>query len=70
MDEDSLVACLASKENDHVSGERCSGLDLISCDRSPGYAAQGINNREVRSSVLFLCLWGDARSTSPSSQWL
>lgn len=60
---------LAGKESDHGSGERCSGLDLISGDRGPGYAARGINNRGIRRGVLLLRLRGDVRATSPSSLW-
>ena len=67
---DSPVWGLAGKENDHGSGERCSGLDLISGDRGPGYAARGINNRGIRSGVSLLRLRGDVLATSPSSPWV
>jgi hypothetical protein len=40
-----------ARPGDHGSGERCSELDLISCDRGPGYAARVINNRETRSGI-------------------
>lgn len=67
---DSPVWGLAGKENDHGSGERCSGLDLISGDRGPGYAARGINNRGICSGVSLMRLRGDVLVTSPSSLWV
>lgn len=32
--------------NGHDAVERCSRLDLLSCDRGPGYAARGVNGRD------------------------
>ena len=40
------VLGLAGKERDHVSGKRCSGLDLLGCDPGPGYAARDFKTRE------------------------
>ena len=41
-------ACLGPgrKGFGHASGERCSGLDLRSCDRCPGYAARDVNRQD------------------------
>ena len=67
---DSPVGGLAGKESGHVSAERCSELDLSSCDRGQGYTAQGIHNCGFQSGVLLLRLRGDVRATSPSSLWV
>ena len=32
----------------HGAGERCSGLDLLSCDRCPGYAAREVNEGDTK----------------------
>ena len=65
--DDCPVWGLTGKESGHVSAERCSGLDLSSCDRGPGYAAQGIHNQGIRSGISLLRLRGDVRATPPSS---
>ena len=67
---DCPVLGLAGKECDYVSGERCSGLGLIRCDRGPDYTAWGINDRGIRRGVLLLQLRGDVHATSPSSRWV
>ena len=55
------------RNGDHVSGKRCSRLDLLGCDPCSGYAARGFNTRETELAYRSLLLRDDARAASPSS---
>ena len=59
--------CLTGEEWDHVSGKRCSGLDLLRCDPGSGYAARGVNTREPELASRSLLLRDDVRAAPPSS---
>lgn len=61
------VLGLAGKEGDHVSGKRCSGLELLSCDHGSGYAARGCNTRETELAYGSLRVRDDVRAASSSS---
>jgi hypothetical protein len=41
-----LSGAWQERDWDHVSGKRCSGLDLLGCDPGPGYAARDFKTRE------------------------
>ena len=62
-----LSGAWQGRNGDHVSGKRCSRLDLLSCDPGSGYAARGFNKRETELAYRSLLLRDDARAASPSS---
>ncbi len=55
------------RNGDHVSGTRCSGLDLLGCDPGSGYAARGFNTQETELASRSLLLRDDVRAASPNS---
>jgi hypothetical protein len=55
------------RNGDHVSGKRCSRLDLLGCDPGSGTAARGFNTLETELAYRSLPLRDDARAASPSS---
>ena len=55
------------RNGNHVSGKRCSGLDLLGCDPGSGTAARGVNTRETELASRSLLLRNDVRAASPSS---
>ena len=56
------------RNGDHVSGKRCSGLDLLGCDPGSGYAVRAFNTRETELSLCrSLRLRDDVRAASSSS---
>ena len=62
-----LSGAWQGRNGDHVWEKRCSGLDLLGCDPSSGYAARGFNTREAELASRSLLLRDDARAASPSS---
>ena len=62
-----LSGAWQGRNGDHVSGKRCSRLDLLGCDPGSGYAARGFNTRETELAYRSLLLRDDARAASPSS---
>jgi hypothetical protein len=62
-----LSGAWQGRNGDHVSGKRCSGLDLLGCDPCSGYAARGFNTRETELAYRSLQLRDDVRAASPSS---
>jgi hypothetical protein len=59
---------LAGKGWDHVSGKRCSGLDLLGCDPGPGYAARDLNTRGTELAYRSLRLRDGVRAAPSSSR--
>jgi hypothetical protein len=55
------------RNGDHVSGKRCSGLDLPGCDPGSGYAARGINTWGTELAYRSLLIRDDVRAAPPSS---
>jgi hypothetical protein len=64
-----LSGAWQERNGDHVSGKRCSGLDLLGCDPGPGYAARGFNTRETELAYRSLRLRDNARAASSRSLW-
>lgn len=62
-----LSGAWQGRNGDHVSGMRCSGLDLLGCGPGSGTAARGLNTRETELASRSLRLRDDARAASPSS---
>jgi hypothetical protein len=62
-----LSGAWQGRNGDHVSGKRCSRLDLLGCDPGPGDAARGFYTRETELAYRSLRLRDDARAASPSS---
>jgi len=62
-----LSGAWQERNGDHVSGKRCSRLDLLGCDPGSGYAARGFNTRETELAYRSLLLRDDARAASSSS---
>ena len=59
--------CLTGEGRNHVSGKRCSELDLLGCDPGSSYAARGFIRRETELASCSLLIRDDARAASPSS---
>ena len=55
------------RNGDHVSGKRCSGLDLLGCDPGSGYATQELRTRKTELAYRSLRLRDDVRAASSSS---
>jgi len=55
------------RNGDHVWEKRCSGLDLLSCDYAPGYAALRFNTRESEVAYRSLLLRDGVRAAPLSS---
>ena len=55
------------RKGDHVWEKRCSGLDLLGCDPSSGYAARGVKWRELKLAYRLLRLRDGFRATPSSS---
>jgi hypothetical protein len=62
-----LSGAWQGRNGDHVSGKRCSGLDLLGCDPGPGYAARGFNTRETELVYRSLRLRDGVLAAPPSS---
>ncbi len=62
-----LSGAWQERKGDHVSGKRCSRLDLPGCDPGSGTAARGVNTRETELASRSLLLRDDVRAASPSS---
>jgi hypothetical protein len=59
--------CLTGEGRNHVSGKRCSELDLLGCDSSSGCAARGFNTRATELASCSLLIRDDVRAASSSS---
>jgi hypothetical protein len=59
---------LAGKGWDHVSGKRCSRLDLHGCNPGPGYAARDLNTQGTKLAYGSLRLRDGVRAAPSSSQ--
>ena len=62
-----LSGAWQERSRDHVWEKRCSRLDLLSCDLSSGYAAQGLRTRKSEVACGSLQLRADVHAAPASS---
>ena len=62
-----LSGAWQERSRDHVWAKRCSRLDLLSCDLSSGYAAQGLRTRKSEVACGSLQLRADVHAAPASS---
>ena len=65
-----LSGAWQGRNGDHVSGKRCSGLDLLGCDPSSGYAVRGFNTGETELAYRSLLLRDGIRAVPSSSPFV
>jgi hypothetical protein len=62
-----LSGAWQARKGDHVGEKRCSGLDLLGCDPSSGYAARGVRWRQLKLAYRSLRLRDGLRARPSSS---
>ncbi len=65
-----LSGAWQGRNGDHVSGKRCSGLDLLGCDPSSGTAVRGFNTGETELAYRSLLLRDGIRAVPSSSPFV
>jgi hypothetical protein len=65
-----LSGAWQARKGDRVGEKRCSGLDLLGCDSSSGYAARGVKWRKLKLAYRSLQIRDDLRAKPSSSLWV